>query len=71
MKAVLDDLRSRGLGSAMMVTIPENVALYTAVPCFWGICVWAQRCLSTVIDKALSGLEPDQILQFHHHLQRA
>lgn len=71
MEAVLDYLRIRRLGSAMMVTIPQNLPLQTAVSCFWGICIWAQRCLNTVIDEALSGLETDQMLQFHHHLQRA
>ncbi len=71
MEAVLDDLSVRGLGSAMLVTIPGNVALQAAVSCVWGTRAWVQRCLNTVMDEALSGLDPDQAMQFRHHLQQA
>ncbi len=55
MEAVLDDLSVRGLGSAMLVTIPGNVALQAAVSCVWGTRAWVQRCLNTVMDEALGG----------------
>ncbi len=71
MEAVLDDLRTRGLGPGLLFTLPGNVALRSAVSQVWGPRVWVQRCLNTVMAEALSGLDPDQALQFRHRLQQA
>lgn len=71
MEAVLDDLSTRGLGPGLLVTLPGNVALRSAVSQVWGPRVWVQRCLNTVMAEALSGLDPDQALQFRHRLQQA
>lgn len=71
MEAVLDDLSLRGLHSGMLLTLPGNVALQSAVAHVWGTRVWVQRCLNTVMAEALSGLDPDEVLQFRHRLQQA
>ncbi len=71
MEAVLDDLSIRGLGSGMLLTVSGNVALHAAVSRVWGGRVRVQRCLNTVMAEALSGLDPDEALQFRHRLQQA
>ncbi len=71
MEAVLDDLSLRGLGAGMLVTLPGNVPLQAAVSRVWGSRVAVQRCLNTVMSEALSGLDPDDALQFRHRLQQA
>ena len=71
MEAVLDELSTRGLGSGMLVTLPGNIPLQAAVSRVWGSRVWMQRCLNTVMDEALSGLDPEQARRFRHHLQQA
>ena len=71
MEAVLDDLSMRGLRSGLLVTLPGNVALRAAVGGVWGSRVRVQRCLNTVMDEMLSGLDPEQALEFRHRLQQS
>ncbi len=71
MEATLDALSTCGLGSGMRVTLPGNVALQSAVSSVWGHRVSVQRCLNTVMEEALTGLDPDEAMQFRHRLQPA
>ncbi len=71
MEATLDALSTRELGSGMRVTLPGNVALQSAVSSVWGPRVSVQRCLNTVMEEALTGLDPDEAMQFRHRLQPA